>query len=30
MTALRRAGAEGRREVLDWSRELFDLDNSNE
>ena len=27
MTALRRAGAEGRREVLDWSRELFDLDN---
>ncbi|MEC8443392.1 MAG: glutamyl-tRNA reductase [Pseudomonadota bacterium] len=26
MTALRRAGAEGRRDVLDWSRELFDLD----
>ncbi|MEC8525555.1 MAG: glutamyl-tRNA reductase [Pseudomonadota bacterium] len=30
MTALRRAGAEGRREVLDWSRELFDLDNPSE
>lgn len=26
MKALRRAGAEGRLEILDWSRELFDLD----
>ena len=30
MTALRRAGSEGRLDVLDWSRELFDLDNSPE
>ena len=30
MTALRRAGSEGRLEVLDWSRELFDLDNRSE
>jgi hypothetical protein len=26
MTALRKAGAEGRLELLDWSRELFQLD----
>ncbi len=26
MVALRRAGAEGRTEVIDWSRELFNLD----
>lgn len=30
MTALRRAGSEGRIDVLDWSRELFDLDNRSE
>jgi glutamyl-tRNA reductase len=30
MTALRRAGSEGRIDVLDWSRELFDLDNRTE
>jgi len=30
MTALRRAGSEGRLEALDWSRELFDLDNRSE
>jgi len=30
MTALRRAGSEGRLDVLDWSREMFDLDNSSE
>ena len=26
MVALRRAGAEGRTDVIDWSRELFNLD----
>ena len=30
MTALRRAGSEGRIDVLDWIRELFDLDNRSE